>query len=133
MLSTSILAELSTSPRVLLGPGPSLVHPRVLRAMATPLLGYLDPEFIVIMDETQALLRHAQRHAERQRRLAGADVAAQHDQVAAAQAAAQDLVHRPETGGHGVARDLAGALRVDALHQGLERGPLLQAARGHGL
>src|SRR3972149_1104049 len=59
MLSTSIPAELSPSPRVLLGPGPSLVHPRVLRAMATPLLGYLDPEFIRLMDETQALRPHA--------------------------------------------------------------------------
>lgn len=50
-------AELSPSPRLLLGPGPSSVHPRVLRAMATPLLGYLDPEFLQLLDETQALLR----------------------------------------------------------------------------
>ena len=50
--------ELSPSPRVLLGPGPSSVHPRVLRAMSTPLLGYLDPEFLQILDDTQALLRH---------------------------------------------------------------------------
>jgi alanine-glyoxylate transaminase/serine-glyoxylate transaminase/serine-pyruvate transaminase len=35
-----------------------MVHPRVLRAMSTPLLGYLDPEFLKILDETQALLRH---------------------------------------------------------------------------
>ena len=50
--------ELNPSPRLLMGPGPTMVHPRVLRAMSTPLLGYLDPEFVVIMDETQALLRH---------------------------------------------------------------------------
>jgi alanine-glyoxylate transaminase/serine-glyoxylate transaminase/serine-pyruvate transaminase len=43
--------------RLLLGPGPGEVHPRVLRALATPLLGYLDPEFVRVMDETQALLR----------------------------------------------------------------------------
>jgi alanine-glyoxylate transaminase/serine-glyoxylate transaminase/serine-pyruvate transaminase len=43
--------------RILLGPGPSDVHPRVLRAMATPLLGHLDPEFLRIMNETQELLR----------------------------------------------------------------------------
>ncbi len=51
-------SELSPSPRLLLGPGPSGVHPRVLRAMSTPLLGYLDPEFLQYLDETQALLRH---------------------------------------------------------------------------
>lgn len=50
--------ELKPSPRILLGPGPSNVHPRVLRAMATPLVGHLDPEFLVIMDETKELLRY---------------------------------------------------------------------------
>ncbi|MDT7043810.1 alanine--glyoxylate aminotransferase family protein [Candidatus Nitronereus thalassa] len=49
--------DLSPSRRLLLGPGPSLVHPRVLRAMSTPLIGHLDPEFLVIMDEIQELLR----------------------------------------------------------------------------
>lgn len=43
--------------RLLLGPGPSLVHPRVLRAMATPLLGHLDPIFLGVMDDIQTLLR----------------------------------------------------------------------------
>ena len=46
-------------PRVLLGPGPSLVDPRVLRAMATPLVGHLDPIFIKLMDQNQELLRYA--------------------------------------------------------------------------
>ena len=41
-----------------MGPGPSDVHPRVLRAMSTPLVGHLDPAFIVIMKEVQALLRY---------------------------------------------------------------------------
>ncbi len=49
--------DLNPSPRLLLGPGPSTVHPRVLRAMATPLVGHLDPQFITIMDEIQDLLR----------------------------------------------------------------------------
>lgn len=42
-----------------MGPGPSDVHPRVLRAMSTPLVGHLDPAFIEIMQEVQALLRYA--------------------------------------------------------------------------
>src|SRR5262249_34980380 len=45
--------------RLLLGPGPSDAHPRVLSAMALPLLGHLDPAFLEIMNETQDLLRHA--------------------------------------------------------------------------
>src|SRR6266853_1388910 len=49
--------QLKPSPRILLGPGPSDVHPRILTAMATPLLGHLDPQFLEIMNETQELLR----------------------------------------------------------------------------
>lgn len=45
------------TPRILLGPGPSMADPRVLRAMATPLLGQFDPEFTAIMDEVMALSR----------------------------------------------------------------------------
>jgi alanine-glyoxylate transaminase/serine-glyoxylate transaminase/serine-pyruvate transaminase len=50
--------DLNPPARLLLGPGPSNVHPRVLRAMATPLVGHLDPEFLKIMDETKALLQY---------------------------------------------------------------------------
>ena len=35
-----------------------MVHPRVLRAMAHPLLGHLDPQFIGLMKEVQELLRY---------------------------------------------------------------------------
>src|SRR5690606_38740094 len=49
--------ELKPSTRVLLGPGPSDVPDRVLRALAAPTLGHLDPEYLVIMDETRDLLR----------------------------------------------------------------------------
>ncbi len=45
--------------RILLGPGPSMVDPRVLRAMSTPLVGHLDPSFLALMDRTQQLLRYA--------------------------------------------------------------------------
>jgi len=48
---------LDPSPRILLGPGPSMASPRVLKAMATPLIGHLDPEFITIMNDVQDLLR----------------------------------------------------------------------------
>ncbi|GAB4461445.1 MAG: alanine--glyoxylate aminotransferase family protein [Armatimonadaceae bacterium] len=44
-------------PRLLLGPGPSPVHPRVLSAMSRPPIGYLDPELFDILAELQAGLR----------------------------------------------------------------------------
>jgi alanine-glyoxylate transaminase/serine-glyoxylate transaminase/serine-pyruvate transaminase len=49
--------ELNPTGRFLMGPGPSDAHPRVLKAMATPLIGHLDPEFIKIMDEVKDMLR----------------------------------------------------------------------------
>lgn len=55
----STFGQLNPSPRLLLGPGPSDAHPRVLSTMATPLLGHLDPQFLEIMSETQELLRGA--------------------------------------------------------------------------
>jgi alanine-glyoxylate transaminase / serine-glyoxylate transaminase / serine-pyruvate transaminase len=42
--------------RLLLGPGPSLISPRVMRAMAAPMLSHLDPQFLDIMDDTRARL-----------------------------------------------------------------------------
>lgn len=44
--------------RILLGPGPSNVHPRVLNAMARPTIGHLDPKFIELMEEIKSLLRY---------------------------------------------------------------------------
>lgn len=46
-------------PRVLMGPGPSPVHKRVLQAMARPTIGHLDPQFIRLMDEIKLGLRAA--------------------------------------------------------------------------
>src|SRR5205807_9846954 len=43
--------------RILLGPGPSPVPQRVLRALGAPTLGHLDPQYISIMDETCHMLR----------------------------------------------------------------------------
>ncbi|WP_430506067.1 pyridoxal-phosphate-dependent aminotransferase family protein [Haloparvum sp. PAK95] len=52
------VGELTPPDRTLMGPGPSEAHPRVLKAMSTPLVGHLDPSFVEIMDETQELLRY---------------------------------------------------------------------------
>jgi alanine-glyoxylate transaminase/serine-glyoxylate transaminase/serine-pyruvate transaminase len=45
--------------RVLMGPGPSDVSPRVLGALARPTIGHLDPAFIDLMDQIKALLQYA--------------------------------------------------------------------------
>jgi alanine-glyoxylate transaminase/serine-glyoxylate transaminase/serine-pyruvate transaminase len=54
---TQQLGEMHVPDRLLLGPGPSNVHPRVYRAMMTPVIGYLDPQFIQLLDDTQRPLR----------------------------------------------------------------------------
>ncbi len=58
MVERPVVDELTPPDRTLMGPGPSDVHPRVLRAMSTPLVGHLDPSFIEIMNEVQDLLRY---------------------------------------------------------------------------
>jgi alanine-glyoxylate transaminase / serine-glyoxylate transaminase / serine-pyruvate transaminase len=49
--------ELQPSARVLLGPGPSNVHPRVMKAMLSPVVGHLDPDFVRVMEGIKKLLR----------------------------------------------------------------------------
>jgi alanine-glyoxylate transaminase/serine-glyoxylate transaminase/serine-pyruvate transaminase len=52
------LSDLDLPPRILLGPGPSMVPSRVLQAMATPPVGYMDPSYLKVMDEVKTLLRY---------------------------------------------------------------------------
>ena len=56
---TDRFGDLMPGPRILLGPGPTMADPRVLRAMSTPLLGQFDPEFTAIMNEVMQLCRFA--------------------------------------------------------------------------
>ncbi|MBI4310779.1 MAG: alanine--glyoxylate aminotransferase family protein [Chloroflexi bacterium] len=51
------MEEFNSPARLLMGAGPSNVNPRVLRAMSTPLLGHLDPDFIGVMDDVKEMLR----------------------------------------------------------------------------
>ncbi len=52
-------SQLDMPPRILLGPGPANVHPRVLGALSVPPVGHLDPTFLELMDELCNLLRYA--------------------------------------------------------------------------
>src|SRR6186713_2963191 len=61
-VSSGVAAMTSLPPfhpheRLLMGPGPSPVPARVLRAMSAPTLGHLDPQYVALMDETCELLR----------------------------------------------------------------------------
>src|SRR5579872_302699 len=51
------IPELNPSYRLLLGPGPCNVDPRILRITAAPQLGHIDPEFFGILEETAQMLR----------------------------------------------------------------------------
>src|SRR5881392_3434971 len=54
---TTIPAGVTPPIRTLLGPGPSDIHPRVLAALARPTVGHMDPYYLHIMDELQAMLQ----------------------------------------------------------------------------
>ena len=56
-MTNSYMDEPNLPQRVLLGPGPSSVHPRVLQAMTLPVVGHLDPKFFQIMDDVGDMLR----------------------------------------------------------------------------
>jgi (S)-ureidoglycine---glyoxylate transaminase len=53
-----LFEELEPTPRLLMGPGPVDVYPRVLRAMSVPIQGQFDPDFRRYMTQTMALYRH---------------------------------------------------------------------------
>jgi len=53
------MRSLNPPERLLLGAGPSNVHPRVTRAIMSPIVGHLDPYFMDVMDETKKLLMKA--------------------------------------------------------------------------
>src|SRR5262245_39085548 len=48
---------LPSTERILLGPGPSLIAPRVMRAMVAPVLSHLDPDFVPLLDDVRASLQ----------------------------------------------------------------------------
>src|SRR3989304_5682959 len=56
-MDASRFTDLNPPPRILLGPGPSMMPSRVQQALAAPIIGHLDPVFIQIMDDVQELLR----------------------------------------------------------------------------
>jgi len=53
----TLFDELDPAPRLLMGPGPVNVYPRVLRAMSTSIQGQFDPQFTEYMNQVQVLYR----------------------------------------------------------------------------
>ncbi|HEV8439716.1 MAG TPA: alanine--glyoxylate aminotransferase family protein [Methylomirabilota bacterium] len=56
-MSSERLGDLVPASRILMGPGPTMADPRVLRAMSSPLLGQFDPDFTRIMNDVMELSR----------------------------------------------------------------------------
>jgi (S)-ureidoglycine---glyoxylate transaminase len=52
-----LFRQLDPAPRLLMGPGPVDLYPRVLRAMSVPIQGQFDPQFTALMNHTMALYR----------------------------------------------------------------------------
>ena len=61
LTTPTYLKEFNPPQRILMGPGPSSVNPRVLQAMTLPVLGHLDPQFFQVMDEVCEMLREVYR------------------------------------------------------------------------
>ncbi len=57
MMERWVVGEMKSTPRLLMGPGPSNVHYRVYQAMLTPVIGYLDPELLKCMDDISEMLK----------------------------------------------------------------------------
>jgi alanine-glyoxylate transaminase / serine-glyoxylate transaminase / serine-pyruvate transaminase len=51
------ISSVTPPQRILMGPGPSDISPRVLAALGAPTVGHLDPYFLKVMDEVQTMLR----------------------------------------------------------------------------
>jgi alanine-glyoxylate transaminase/serine-glyoxylate transaminase/serine-pyruvate transaminase len=51
------VTPLPATERILLGPGPSLIPPRVIRALGAPVLSHLDPDFVPMLEEVRGLLQ----------------------------------------------------------------------------
>ena len=56
-MSQSVPQPINPPCRILMGPGPSDTHPRVLAALGAPTVGHLDPFFLQTMNEVQSMLR----------------------------------------------------------------------------
>ena len=56
-MSDPVTDDFEPLPRLLMGPGPINVDPRVLRAMSAQMLGQFDPQFTRCMNDVMALYR----------------------------------------------------------------------------
>lgn len=57
--SNNTIRSFTPPNRILLGPGPSELHPRAMAALGQPVVGYMDPSFVQMMDEIKVLMRYA--------------------------------------------------------------------------
>ena len=108
----SMSTLLPDSERILLGPGPSLTSPRVMRAMAAPTISHLDPQMLELLNDIRARLL----------RLFALAKAGRHDEARALQAQLMPLARLlgPTYGVPG----LKAALKLTGFDFGVPRSPL---------
>ncbi len=61
MAGLTSLGSVTLTDRILMGPGPCNPYPEVARALARPMLGHLDPDFLALLDEVNEMLRRVWR------------------------------------------------------------------------
>src|SRR5215207_555833 len=83
--------SLPATERILLGPGPSLIPPRVIRAMAAPVLSHLDPDFVPLLDDVRLSLRRVFRADEKALTLATSGTGTSAMEAAVANAVADGM------------------------------------------
>ena len=131
--------DLDPSPRLLMGPGPVDVYPRVLRALSTPMLGQFDPEFTEYMNQTMALYRQVYRTANHWTLLVNGTARAGIEACLGALVSPGDKVLVPKFGRFGhllaeICRRVGGEIVTIETESGtvFETGHIADAVREHG-
>ncbi len=113
---SELFGELNPPPRLLMGPGPVGVDPRVLRAMSMPMLGQFDPAFTAYMNETMELLRQLYRTKNRWSFLVDGTARAGIEAMLVSLIAPGDKVLVPNFGRFGyLLAEIAGRCRADVI------------------
>ena len=113
---SDLFGELNPPPRLLMGPGPVGVDPRVLRAMSMPMLGQFDPAFTAYMNETMELLRQLYRTKNRWSFLVDGTARAGIEAMLVSLIAPGDKVLVPNFGRFGyLLAEIAGRCRADVI------------------
>ncbi len=127
---SDLFGELDPPPRLLLGPGPINAEPRVLRALAAPLLGQFDPDFTEHMNQVMTLYRGVFQTANRWTLLVDGSARAGTEALLASMITPGDRVLVPVSGRFGqLLREICERCRADVRVVEAEWGTVFEADR----